>query len=74
MRSPLAEAGFTKAEIRSPSGEMGLPIWNKPAQICLATRFPYGERLTPEKLKRVKEAEGFLHSLDLGQVRVRTVS
>lgn len=71
VRSPLAEARFTKAEIRSLSREMGLPTWNKPAQICLATRFPYGERLTREKLKRVEEAEGFLHSLDLGQVRVR---
>lgn len=71
VKSPLAEAGFTKAEIRSLSREMGLPTWNKPAQTCLVTRFPYGERLTRERLKRVEEAEGFLHSLDLRQVRVR---
>ena len=71
MKSPLIEAGFTKAEIRSLSREKGLPTWNKPAQTCLVTRFPYGERLTPERLKRVEEAEGFLHSLDFGQVRVR---
>jgi uncharacterized protein len=71
VKSPLIEAGFTKAEIRSLSREKGLPTWNKPAQTCLVTRFPYGERLTPERLKRVEEAERFLHSLDFGQVRVR---
>jgi uncharacterized protein len=71
VKSPLVEAGFTKAQIRSLSREMGLPTWNKPAQTCLATRFSYGEHLTPEKLKRVEEAEGFLHSLNLRQVRVR---
>jgi len=71
VRSPLAEAGLTKAEIRSLSREMGLPTWDKPAQTCLATRFPYGERLTPEKLRRVEEAEEFLHSLGLKQLRVR---
>jgi uncharacterized protein len=71
VKSPLVEAGFTKAEIRSLSREMSLPTWNKPAQTCLATRFPYGERLTAEKLKRVEKAEGFLHSLNFRQVRVR---
>jgi uncharacterized protein len=50
---------------------MGLPTWDKPAQACLATRFPYGELLTPERLKRVEEAEEFLRSLGLGQLRVR---
>jgi len=72
VRSPLAEAGFTKTEIRSLSREMGLPTWDKPAQSCLATRFPYGEELTPEKLKRVENAEGFLHSRGFRIVRVRT--
>lgn len=72
MRSPLAEAGFTKAEIRSLSREMGLPTWDKPAQTCLATRFPYRERLTPEKLRRVEKAENLLHSLGLRQLRVRS--
>ena len=72
VRSPLAEAGLTKAEIRALSRQMGLPTWDKPAQACLATRFPYGELLTPEKLRRVEEAEEFLRSLGLGQLRVRT--
>jgi uncharacterized protein len=71
VRSPLAEARLTKREIRSFSLEMGLPTWDKPAQACLATRFPYGELLTPERLKRVEEAEEFLRSLGLGQLRVR---
>ena len=69
--APLLEAGLTKAEIRQLSREKGLPTWNRPAQACLATRFPYGELLTPERLKRVEEAEEFLHSLGLGQLRVR---
>jgi uncharacterized protein len=71
VRSPLAEVGLSKAEVRLISQEMGLPIWNKPAQTCLATRFLYGEPLTLEKLKRVERAEAFLHSLGLGQLRVR---
>jgi len=72
VRSPLAEAGLTKAEIRLISKGMGLPTWDKPPQTCLATRFPYGERLTLEKLRQVEEAEGFLHSLGLRQLRVRS--
>ena len=72
VRSPLAEAGLTKAEIRLISKGMGLPTWDKPPQTCLATRFPYGECLTLEKLRRVEEAEGFLHSLGLRQLRVRS--
>jgi uncharacterized protein len=71
VRSPLVEAGLTKAEIRALSRQMGLPTWDKPAQACLATRFPYGELLTREKLRRVEEAEEFLRSLGLGQLRVR---
>jgi uncharacterized protein len=71
VRAPLLEAGLTKAEIRQFSREKGLPTWNRPAQACLATRFPYGELLTPERLKRVEEAEEFLRSLGLGQLRVR---
>jgi len=51
---------------------MGLPTWDKPAQACLATRFPYGERLTLEKLERVEKAEEFLRSLGFGQLRVRS--
>jgi len=72
VRSPLAEAGLTKAEVRALSREMGLPTWDKPAQTCLATRFPYGEQLTLEKLRRVEDAEELLHSLGLRQLRVRS--
>ena len=72
VRSPLAEAGLTKDEIRALSKEIGLPTWDKPSQTCLATRFPYGECLTLEKLRRVEEAEGFLRSLGLRQLRVRS--
>jgi uncharacterized protein len=71
VRSPLAETRLTKKEIRTLSRQMGLPTWNKPAQACLATRFPYGEQLTPERLRRVEKAERFLRSLGLGQLRVR---
>lgn len=74
VRSPLAEAGLSKAEVRLLSRQMGLPTWDKPAQTCLATRFPYGEELTPEKLKRVEEAEEFLRSLGFRQLRVRSHS
>jgi uncharacterized protein len=72
VRSPLAEAGFTKSEVRALSREMGLLTWDKPAQTCLATRFPYGEQLTLEKLSRVEKAENLLHSLGLRQLRVRS--
>lgn len=71
VRSPLLEAGFTKTEIRSLSKEMGLPTWNKPALACLASRIPYGSQITSEKLRRIDEAEAFLRSEGLVQVRVR---
>lgn len=71
IRSPLREAGFSKADIRKHSGEMGLPTWNKPSFSCLATRFPYGEEITGEKLKMVGKAEEILKQLGYGQLRVR---
>ncbi|MDR1314593.1 MAG: ATP-dependent sacrificial sulfur transferase LarE [Deltaproteobacteria bacterium] len=69
--SPLREAGLTKDEIRLLSREDGLPTWDKPSFACLASRFPYGERITPEALRRVDAAEEFLMSLGMRQVRVR---
>jgi len=72
VRSPLAEAGLTKDEIRALSRMLGLSTWNQPSQSCLATRFPYGERLTSEKLRRAEEAEVFLHSLGFRELRVRS--
>ena len=72
--SPLHEAGLTKAEIRVLSREMGLPTSNKPSFACLASRFPYGERITAASLERVEKAEQWLLDAGLGlsQLRVRS--
>ena len=70
-RSPLQEAGLTKAEIRILSRHLGLPTWNKPAFACLSSRFPYGEDITRKKLTQVDLAEEFLRSLGFYQFRVR---
>jgi len=72
IRSPLREAGLTKDDIRTLSRAMGLPTWNKPSFACLASRFPYGEEITEERLARVERAEQFLLDLGFGQVRVRS--
>ena len=69
--SPLKEAGLTKAEIRELSREFGLPTWNKPSMACLASRFPYGEQITTEKLQLLLAAEEYLRSAGFGQLRVR---
>ncbi|HEU4758893.1 MAG TPA: ATP-dependent sacrificial sulfur transferase LarE [Dehalococcoidia bacterium] len=71
VRSPLLEAGLTKDEIRALSRERGLPTWDKPAMACLASRIPYGTAVTVEALSRVDEAEAYLRSLGLRQLRVR---
>jgi len=71
VRSPLKEAAFTKTEIRELSRALDLPTWDKPSFACLASRFPYGEEITEEGLKRVDEAEDFLFGLGFKQVRVR---
>ncbi len=72
VRSPLSEAGLTKAEIRQLSRKLGLPTYDKPAYACLATRIPYGRAITAAKLKQVDEAESFIRALGVkGQVRVR---
>jgi pyridinium-3,5-biscarboxylic acid mononucleotide sulfurtransferase len=71
VRSPLQEAGFTKDDVRELSRALGLPTWDKPSFACLASRFPYGEEITPENLRRVDEAEDFLFGLGFKQVRVR---
>lgn len=73
VRSPLQEAGLTKEAIRGLSREMGLPTWNKPSSACLASRFPYGTRITPEKMDRVDRCEEFLRALGIGQIRVRHI-
>lgn len=71
IASPLKDAGLTKNEIREALKEMGSPIWDKPAFACLASRIPYGEEITEDKLTAVYKAETFLRSLGLRQVRVR---
>jgi uncharacterized protein len=71
VRSPLREAGLTKAEIRELSRFFGLPTWDKPSLACLASRFPYYTPVEAESLARVGKAEDFLSRLGLSQVRVR---
>lgn len=71
VRSPLREAGFTKADIRALARHLGLPNWDKPSFACLSSRFPYGTRITPELLARVDGCEKFLRSLGFRQFRVR---
>jgi uncharacterized protein len=71
-RSPLAEVGITKLEVRQLAKELALPWWDKPAQPCLSSRFPYGEEITIEKLQRVGRAERYLRQLGLKNLRVRS--
>jgi uncharacterized protein len=71
VRSPLAECGFHKADVRELAAEWGLPTWDKPATPCLSSRVTYGEEVTPQRLNRIDEAERFLRSLGLRNVRVR---
>jgi len=70
--SPLCEAGYTKSKIRSLSEKFGLPTAHKPASPCLATRFPYGEKITKEKLARVENAEEKIRNLGFTVFRVRS--
>ena len=71
IKSPLREAGLTKSDIRELSRELNLKTWDKPSFACLASRFVYGERITPERLKMIDEAEEFLLNMNFKQVRVR---
>ncbi|MGB3300003.1 MAG: ATP-dependent sacrificial sulfur transferase LarE [Phormidesmis sp.] len=72
VRSPLAEVGITKLEVREISQQLGLPWWDKPSQPCLSSRFPYGELITPEKLHRVGRAERYMRDLGYRNLRVRS--
>ena len=71
VRSPLAETGLTKKDIREISRELGLPTSDKPAMPCLSSRVAYGEAITPEKLHRIEAGEEFLHNLGIRECRVR---
>ncbi|MEC4805282.1 MAG: ATP-dependent sacrificial sulfur transferase LarE [Jaaginema sp. PMC 1079.18] len=70
--SPLAEAGISKVEVRQLSQQLNLPWWDKPAQPCLSSRFPYGEEITVAKLQRVGRAEVHLRKLGWSHLRVRS--
>ncbi len=71
VRSPLVEAGLSKAEIRQLAQRLNLPMWDKPSLACLSSRIPYGTRVTTEILRIVQAAEDHLHVLGFRQVRVR---
>lgn len=71
VRSPLLEAGLTKAEIRQLARQFGLPNWDKPAAACLSSRVPYGTPITLRMLSQIEQAELVLKKLGLSQVRVR---
>lgn len=72
IRSPLAEAGLTKAEIRAASRALGLPTWDAPAAPCLSSRVQYGLAITPSRLRQVERSEAFLRDLGVaGDLRVR---
>lgn len=71
VRSPLAEAGMTKQDIRAWARELGLAVWDKPAAACLSSRVPYGSPVTMEKLTRIDQAESALKALGFRQCRVR---
>jgi uncharacterized protein len=70
-RSPLAEVGLSKAEIRAIARALGLAVWDRPSAPCLATRFPYGTPVTLEGLRQVTEAEAYLRGLGFAPLRVR---
>jgi uncharacterized protein len=71
VRSPLAEAGMSKADIRSLARTLALPLWDKPSLACLSSRVPYGTRITPALLGTIHAAEEVVRGMGIGQVRVR---
>ncbi len=71
VRSPLAEAGLTKDEVRAWSEAYGLPTWDKPQMACLASRIPYGTPVTPERLRQIERAEAAVRALGFRELRVR---
>ena len=71
VKSPLAEAGLTKAEIRKTARQMGLPNWHKPANACLASRIPYGTQIDAGTLAKIEKAERALSALGFAKLRVR---
>jgi uncharacterized protein len=71
IRSPLREAGLTKADIRELSRRFDLPTWDKPAYACLASRIPYGRTITPDALRMVEQGEAALRGMGFRRFRLR---
>ncbi len=72
VKSPLKDAGFTKAMIRNSAKKLKIPQWDRPSDSCLATRIPYGQKITEKKLERIAKAEDFLRSMGFSSsLRVR---
>jgi uncharacterized protein len=71
VRHPLVEVGMTKKDVREASAHLGLPTWDKPAQPCLASRFPYGTSISRTRLGRIEEAEEQVRALGFREFRVR---
>jgi uncharacterized protein len=71
VRSPMVEAGLTKADVRAIAKSLDIPIWDKPAQPCLSSRVPYGIPVTVENLSKIEQAEDYLRGLGLKEVRAR---
>ncbi|MCJ7445840.1 MAG: ATP-dependent sacrificial sulfur transferase LarE [Methanotrichaceae archaeon] len=71
MWHPFVDAGISKEDIREIALKLGLPFWNRPSNACLASRIPYFDQITEENLRMVEEAEDYLRSLGLDQLRVR---
>ncbi|MGD8451221.1 MAG: ATP-dependent sacrificial sulfur transferase LarE [Phycisphaerae bacterium] len=71
IRAPLADAGLAKADVRQLAAELGLSVRDKPASPCLASRVPYGDEVTPEKLRQIDRAETFLRQQGFSDCRVR---
>jgi uncharacterized protein len=70
--SPLADLGWTKGEIRKTARRLGLPNWDRPAAACLASRIPYGDPVTPARLRRIAAGEEALKKLGLREYRLRS--
>jgi uncharacterized protein len=71
IKSPLIEAGFEKEDIRKAARRRGLPNWNKPSMACLASRIPYDQTITVDRLRRIEKAEEYIRRLGFSQVRIR---
>jgi uncharacterized protein len=71
VRSPLAETGLSKQEIRDLARRLNMPMWDKPSLACLSSRIPYGTRITPTLVRNIKAAEDIVRGIGIRQVRVR---